>query len=381
MKPTSENAEKVPMCKTREMMVRAKALGALNLAQGAPGFDTPQHIKDAAISAISKGYNQYCNFKGLPELRQSVSKRLAHWGIQADADKNIIITAGVMEALCSTLLTLLNKDDEVITFGPRYVSYEAHPVIAGAKVIISNLNKDDFSINWPDFESKINERTKVIILGTPHNPTGKVFTREELEKLAEIAVKHDLFVISDEIYEDFIFEGEHISIATLPGMADRTITTSGLSKSFAVTGWRVGYLAASEELCKKIGKVHTHLVVCAPHMCQVAGITALEGDQKPVGEMRLQYLKNRDMVMKTLSKIGLKCTKPAGAFYAMVDVRPLGMNGTELAQKLLGEANVAVVPGDEFGEDWKDFIRISFSRKGDEVRQALEQVETYLKGE
>jgi len=360
-------------------MVRAAKLGALNLAQGAPGFDTPQNVKEACIAAINQGHNQYVQFTGLKELKESVSKKLSERNkITTDPEKNVLITSGAMGAVSSATLTLLNAGDETIVFGPRYSCYEAHTALAGGKLIVSHLNKEDFSIDWEDFESKINEKTKLIILNSPNNPTGKVFTREELEKVAEIAIKNDLYVISDEVYEDIIFEGEHISIASLEGMAERTVTINALSKTYAMTGWRVGYLAANEGLCTKISKTHTHIVVCAPSICQFAGVTALEGDQKPVEEMRLKYMKNRDLVIETLKRAGLKCTKPAGALYTLVDVSSLGMDGTEFANRLLDEANVALVPGDEFGEYWKDFIRISFARKEDEVSKALEKVEEFI---
>ena len=362
------------------MMVRAAKLGALSLAQGAPGFDPPQSVKDAAINAINQGHNQYVHFTGLKELEQSVSKKLLERNkIRTDPEKNILITSGAMSAISSTMLTLLNKDDEVIVFGPRYSCYEAHTALAGGKLVVSDLKKEDFSIDWADFEGKINEKTKVLILNSPHNPTGKVLTLEELEKIAEIAKRHDLYVVSDEVYENILFEGAHISIASLEGMAERTITVNALSKTYAMTGWRVGYLAASEELCAKISKAHTHLVVCAPSVFQFAGVAALKGDQTPVEEMRIHYMKNRDLVFETLERVGLNCTKPAGSFYAFVDVSSLGLDGTEFANKLLEEAKVAVVPGDEFGAVWKDFIRISFSRNEAEVIKALERLEAFVK--
>ncbi len=368
--------KKIQISHIREMMYRAYKKGAINLSQGTPGFDTPEHIKQAAIKALKEGYTQYTPLTGYPELRQEISKKLKSYNkINADPETEILVTAGTIEGLAASVLSLIEKGDEVISFGPVFASYRAMAEIAEGKLKEVPLRGENLEVDLDMLQKNVGKKTKMIILNTPHNPSGKVFTKEELRGIADIAIDKNLIVLTDEIYEYLLFEGKHYSIGSFVGMEDRTITASGFSKTYAMTGWRVGYLAGNKKFLETITNVHTHIVICAPSISQWAALAALRGPQGCVEEMRLKYKENRDLIVPRLNKLGFKCFNPQGAYYVFANATQLGMNGLEVAELLIEKANVAIVPGVEFGQKWKNWVRFSFARSKKEIETALRNIE------
>jgi aspartate/methionine/tyrosine aminotransferase len=366
----------------REMTRRALKAGAVNLAQGFPDFPAPAEIKEAAKRAIDEDYNQYAITHGSPNLRRAIANKARTYNrIESDPDLNITVTCGSTEAMVASMLAVINPGDEVVIFEPFYENYGPDVILACATPKYVAMRPPDFAIDRGELEAAFSARTKAIVVNTPHNPTGKVFTRAELEMIADLCRRYDTLAITDEIYEHIIYgDAEHVSIATMPGMADRTITISGLSKTYSVTGWRVAYATASERLTSAIRKVHDFLTVGAPHPLQEAGAFALRMPESFYVELRAMYGRKRASLYRALTEAGLKCREPDGAYYICADIGNLGFKDDfEAADFLLNEVGVAAVPGSSFfhrAELGRNMLRFTFSKSDETIAEAARRLKS-----
>jgi len=364
----------------REMTRKAIRTGAVNLAQGFPDFPAPTELKEAAKRAIDEDYNQYAITHGSPNFRAAIAAKVHSYNkIECDPDKNVTVTCGATEAMIATMLAVINPGDEVIIFEPFYENYGPDVTLSGATARFITLRDPDFSIDSKELEAAFNRRTKAIIINTPHNPSGKVFSRAELEMIAELCNRHNTLAITDEIYEHIIYgDAKHVSIATLPGMADRTVTISGLSKTYSITGWRLAYTIACERLTSAIRKVHDFLTVGAPHPLQEAGAAALKLPEKFYADLAAMYERKRATLLNALTAAGLKCRSPQGAYYIIADIGHLGFGDDYgAADFLLDQVGVAAVPGSSFyrhPELGKRKIRFTFSKSDETLAAAAERL-------
>ena len=352
---------------------------AISLGVGEPDFVTPWDIRSAGIRSLQKGYTSYTGNRGLPELRQLISRYLAE-RFQADypADR-IIITVGASEGIDLALRTTCEEGDEVLVPDPAYVSYAPIISLCGGVAAPVHCKAENGFIMTPEaIEKAITPRTKAIILAYPNNPTGAVMTREQLEAIVPVIEKYDLLVISDEIYAELTYGGKHCSVASLPGMKERTVLLSGFSKAFAMTGWRIGYACAPEALDKAMLKVHQYTMLCAPRIAQHAAVAALSGgfqdDFASVAQMRAEYDKRRRFLVKSFNDLGLTCFEPRGAFYAFPSVESTGLTGEEFVEGLLKEEQVAVVPGNAFGACGDYHVRCSYATGMRELQEAVTRI-------
>ena len=352
---------------------------AISLGVGEPDFVTPWDIRSAGIRSLQKGYTSYTGNRGLPELRQLISRYLAE-RFQADypADR-IIITVGASEGIDLALRTTCEEGDEVLVPDPAYVSYAPIISLCGGVAAPVHCKAENGFIMTPEaIEAAITPRTKAIILAYPNNPTGAVMTREQLEAIVPVIEKYDLLVISDEIYAELTYGGKHCAVASLPGMKERTVLLSGFSKAFAMTGWRIGYACAPEALDKAMLKVHQYTMLCAPRIAQHAAVAALSGgfqdDFASVAQMRAEYDKRRRFLVKSFNDLGLTCFEPRGAFYAFPSVESTGLTGEEFVEGLLKEEQVAVVPGNAFGECGDYHVRCSYATGMRELQEAVTRI-------
>jgi aminotransferase len=355
--------------------------GVISLGVGEPDFATPWHIREAAIYSLEKGYTMYTSNLGIPELRRELSRYLKDsYGLDYDPDSELLITVGVSEGVDLATRAILDPGDEVIMADPCYVAYNSCVILAGGRPIMVPTNeKSDFELSAADIEARISDKTKAIIIGYPANPTGAVMPREKLAQIAEVARRHRLMVISDEIYARLVYGVEPTCFATLPGMKESTILLGGFSKAYAMTGWRIGYAAASKEIIAAMFKIHQYTIMCAPTMAQVAAIEALKSGESDVVEMVEDYNRRRLVMVKGLNKIGLPCFEPKGAFYAFPSIKGTGMTSEEFAEKLLFEEKVAVVPGSAFGECGEGYIRCCYATSLAEIEEALTRMGRFVK--
>jgi aspartate/methionine/tyrosine aminotransferase len=366
----------------REMTRRALKRGAVNLAQGFPDFPAPVELKQAAKRAIDEDYNQYAITHGSPNFRAAIAdKARSYNGLECDADRNVTVTCGATEAMIATLLAVINPGDEIVIFEPFYENYGPDTILAGATPKYVALRGPDYSIDRAELEAAFSPRTKAIIVNTPHNPTGKVFSRAELEMIAALCRRYDTLAITDEIYEHIIYGGaRHLSIGALPGMADRTVTISGLSKTYSVTGWRLAYAIACERLTSAIRKVHDFLTVGAPHPLQEAGAAALRLPESFYAELARMYGRKRAMLLDALTSAGLDCRAPQGAYYIMADVSRLAFRDDfAAADFMLEEVGVAAVPGSSFyhrPEMGRNMLRFTFSKADATIAAAAERLKS-----
>jgi len=364
----------------REMTRLAAQYGALNLGQGMPDFETPQEIKDAACKAIQDGFNQYAITWGAPVLRQAIAaKARAFNGIACDPDVNVTVCCGATECMMATMLALVDPGDEVIVFQPFYENYGPDALLSGATPVWVPLYPPHWRFDPDELRKAFSARTRAIIINTPNNPTGHVFTRAELSLIARLCQEHDAFAFADEIYEYINYTDQpHVSIATLPGMAERTVTISGLSKTFSITGWRLGYCIAPAEITNAIRKVHDFLTVGAPHPLQVAGAVALGLPASYYDKLREGYRRRREMFLPYLHEAGLVVHEPEGAYYVMTDISPLGWSDdTEFVRWLIREVGVAAVPGSSFyapRERGMTKVRFMFAKRDESLHQAGERL-------
>nr|MBP3597828.1 aminotransferase class I/II-fold pyridoxal phosphate-dependent enzyme [Eubacterium sp.] len=351
----------------------------ISLGVGEPDFDTPWHIREEGIYSLEKGRTYYTSNAGLLPLREEISRYLGErFECTYDPDE-ILVTVGGSEAIDIAFRAMLDPGDEVIIPEPCFVSYLPCVQMAdGVPVTIALEEKDQFKLTAEKLRSAITEKTKMVVLPFPNNPTGAIMTKEELEVIAEIVIQHDLFVLSDEIYSELSYHGKHVSIASLPGMAERTIVINGFSKSFAMTGWRLGYAAGPREVIRQMTKIHQFLIMSAPTTSQYAAIEALKNGMDDVERMKESYNQRRRFLVKELNDMGIPCFEPYGAFYVFPNIRRFGMSSEEFATRLLHEQKVAVVPGDAFGKCGEGFLRISYAYSIDNLKMALEKIQNFI---
>lgn len=375
---TSQISPLIFQSEIRSMSVECDRVGGINLAQGICDTDLPESVADQAIEAIRTGQNIYTRLDGIAPLRQAIAaKLLRHNKITADPDSEILVTSGATGALYAASLALLNPGDEVILFEPFYGYHVSSMLSMRVKPVIVPLAPPDWQLNLDTLRQSVTPRTRAIILNTPSNPSGKVFSAAELQSIADLAIEHDLFVITDEIYEYFLFDGaRHISIATLPGMADRTITVSGLSKTFSITGWRVGYLTASAQWIPSIGYFHDLTYICSPAPLQCGGVAGLTQLSESFYEsLSTEYQQKRDQLCHALTEAGLPPSVPAGAYYTLADVSRLpGDTAHKKARTLLAATGVAAVAGTAFFADGRgeNTLRFCFGKKPEALDRACE---------
>lgn len=356
--------------------------GVISLGVGEPDFVTPWNIREAAIYAIEKGFTHYTSNYGLLELRDELGRHLrAHYGLTYDPSREILVTAGVSEALDLALRAILDPGDEVLIPDPSYVSYVPCTVLAGGVAVsVPTAPENDFKVRAEDLEEQVTDKTKAILIGFPSNPTGAVMPRAELAKVAEVALRHDLLVISDEIYDRLVYDGEeHTCFASLPGMQDRTILLGGFSKAYAMTGWRVGYATASAHILEAMMKIHQYTLMCAPTMSQMAALEALRQGEAIVQEMVAEYDRRRRVIVQRLNQMGLTCFEPKGAFYAFPNITSTGLSSEEFAERLLFEEKVAVVPGSAFGQGGEGHVRCCYAVSLTDIQEALVRMERFVR--
>ncbi len=353
---------------------------AISLGVGEPDFDTPWHIRDEGIYSLEKGRTFYTSNAGLKELKIEISKYLdRRFGLSYDYNKEMLVTVGGSEAIDIAMRAMLDPQDEVLIPQPSYVSYVPCCVLAnGTPVPIELKAENEFRLTAEELEAAITPKTKLLVMPFPNNPTGAVMEKKDLEAVAEVVKKHDLFVLSDEIYAELTYLDNHVSIASIPGMRERTIVINGFSKSHAMTGWRLGYACGPEVIIKQMLKIHQFAIMCAPPPSQYAAVEALRNGDEDVAMMREEYNGRRRYVLERFKEMGLSCFEPFGAFYAFPCIKDLGMTSDEFATKLLQTKKVAVVPGTAFGACGEGFLRISYAYSLDDLRIALDRVAEFV---
>jgi aspartate/methionine/tyrosine aminotransferase len=375
----SQRISSIPLSGIRKIVDHAKGLSDMIYFNiGEPDFTTPEHIREAAKRAIDEGFTHYTSISGIPELRRAIVEKLKNENrIDADAESEILVTAGAQPAFFAICQTFIEPGDEVVVQSPFYAGYEVTLRVVGAKMIpVLMEERKDFIIDPQNIEAKITDKTKMIILISPDNPTGSVIDKTTLKTIAEIAQDHDLIVVSDEIYEKFTYDGiRNYSIAALSGMEDRTVTINSFSKTYAMTGWRVGYIAAEKTLMKNISKVHHAMNVCASAISQKASVAALTGPQNCVNEMLTEYDRRRRETVSLTNEIsGFRCQMPRGAFYVFPNIKAFQMSSLDLAIHIIKEARVVTVPGSAFGSAGEGHLRFSYATSLNEIREGLSRI-------
>ena len=353
---------------------------AISLGVGEPDFDTPWHIRDEGIYSLEKGRTFYTSNAGLKQLREEIAHYLRRrYQVSYDPLHEIMITVGGSEAIDIALRAMVNPGDEVLIPQPSYVSYEPCAVLAGAKPVIIPLKaENEFRLTAQELLDAITEKTKILILPYPNNPTGAIMEREDLEAIAKIVEEKDLFVISDEIYSELTYKGNPVSITQIPGMRERTVLINGFSKAYAMTGWRLGYACGPEVILKQMLKIHQFAIMCAPTTSQYAAVEALRNGDEDVAMMREEYNGRRRYVLERFKEMGLSCFEPFGAFYVFPSIKKFGLSSEEFANRLLREQKLAVVPGTAFGDCGEGFLRISYAYSLDDLRIALDRVAEFV---
>lgn len=353
---------------------------AISLGVGEPDFDTPWRIRDEAIYSLEKGRTFYTSNAGLMELKVGIADYLQRkYDLSYDPKSEMIVTVGGSEAIDIALRAMLDPGDEVLIPQPSYVSYVPCTILAnGTPVTIDLKEEDRFRLTAQELEDAITDKTKILILPFPNNPTGAIMEREDLEAIAEVVKKHDIFVLTDEIYSELVYGTEHVSIASIPGMKERTVYINGFSKAFAMTGWRLGYVCAPAAITKQMLKIHQFAIMCAPTTSQYAAVEAVKNCDAEVADMHEQYDARRNYLMTRFAEMGLKCFEPQGAFYMFPNIAEFGLTSEEFATKFLNEKRVAVVPGTAFGDCGEGFIRISYAYSIDDLRVAIDRLEAFV---
>jgi aminotransferase len=353
----------------------------ISLGVGEPDFVTPEHIRQAGIRSIELGHTRYTSNYGILALREEIAAMLnRRYGLTYDPATEILVTVGVSEGVDLAMRTIIDPGDEVISPDPGYVAYEADIVFAGGvPVPVPTYAQYDFGVRASEIAAAITPRTKMILIGNPNNPTGAIVPQKELEGIAQLAIEHDLIVAIDEVYSRLVYGTEHVSIAALPGMRERTVLLDGFSKAYAMTGWRVGYVAAPKYILEAMLKVHQYAIMCAGTAAQEAALEALQHGEADVQAMHADYARRRRMFVDGLNRIGLPTCEPRGAFYAFPCISGTGLSDEEFAEKLLFEEQVAVVPGSSFGEAGKGYIRCAYCTAYDKLEEALVRMERFLK--
>src|SRR6478752_6898994 len=361
--------------------MKAEGIDICGFGAGEPDFDTPEHIKAACIAALEGGFTKYTPSSGLPELRQAISEKFANDNHLEYRPSQIIVSNGAKHSCYNAILATCEPGDEVIIPAPYWLSYPEMVRLAGAEpVFVQTKEENGWKMTAEEFENAMTPRTKMVIMNSPGNPTGAVYTREELEKIVEVAAEEDIYILSDEIYEKLVYDDvKHVSIASLSKEAyDLTLTVNGFSKSYAMTGWRLGYLAAPESVAKAVDSIQSHSTSHPCSFVQRAGLAALKGDQQPLADMREEFDMRRNYMFDRISKIqNITATKPQGAFYVLVNISQLGLTSQNFADRLLSKANVAVIPGIAFGDDRT--IRLSYATSIDVIKKGLDRFQNFCR--
>ena len=353
---------------------------AITLGVGEPDFDTPWHIRDEGIYSLEKGRTFYTSNAGLKELKIEIGRYLARrYQVSYDYNGEILVTVGGSEAIDIAMRAMLDPGDEVLIPQPSYVSYEPCCILANGKPVIIELKAENqFRLTAEELEAAITPKTKLLVLPFPNNPTGAIMEKADLEAIAEVVIKHDLFVFSDEIYSELTYTDNHVTIASLPGMKERTILINGFSKSYAMTGWRLGYACGPEVIIKQMTKIHQFAIMCAPTTSQYAAVEALKNGDEDVAKMREEYNGRRRYLMHRFKEMGLECFEPFGAFYVFPCIKEFGMTSDEFVTELLQAQKVAVVPGTAFGSCGEGFFRISYAYSLDVLKKAMDRIEAFI---
>ncbi len=382
--PLSERIVEIPFSGIRKFFdIAAEMKDVISLGVGEPDFDTPWHIRDEGIYSLEKGRTAYTSNAGLKELKIEIAKYLKRrFQVSYDYDTEMMITVGGSEAIDIAMRAMLDPGDEVLIPQPSYVSYLPCAALAnGAPVIINLKEENEFRLTPEELEASITPKTKLLVLPFPNNPTGAVMERKDLEAIAEVVKKHDLFVLSDEIYAELTYvEGQdHVTIASLPGMRERTVLINGFSKAYAMTGWRLGYVCAPAVILEQMLKIHQYAIMCAPTTSQYAAVEAVREGDADVAGMREEYNGRRRYLMHRFREMGLKCFEPFGAFYAFPCIQEFGMTSEEFATRMLQEEKVVVVPGTAFGDCGEGFLRISYAYSLESLKEALDRMEAFIR--
>ncbi|MCA9994537.1 MAG: aminotransferase class I/II-fold pyridoxal phosphate-dependent enzyme [Anaerolineales bacterium] len=363
--------------------IAASMKDVISLGIGEPDFVTPSPILEAGVASLRRGETAYTSNSGTLALRQAVSQHLKRlYGVAYHPEDEVIITVGVSEALYLIMTAILDPGDEVIIPEPCFVAYTSEVTLAGGvPVTVPTYMQDDFQVTAAAIEQAITPKTKALFIGYPNNPTGAVMDRERMVEITAVAEKHDLLIISDEIYDQLVYGFDHVCVPTLPGLRDRTVLLGGFSKNYAMTGWRIGYACANPEILAAMRKVHQYTIMSAPTMGQAAAVAALTHPESPrfVEEMRQEYDRRRRLIVDGFNTLGLDCFEPRGAFYAFPSIRRSGMSGDEFAMKLLEEEEVAMVPGDAFGPSGAGYLRASYATAYEKIEEALNRLERFMR--
>ena len=379
----SERAQGIPPSGIRKFFDLVLTMqDVISLGVGEPDFSTPWNICESSIYSIEQGSTSYTSNKGLQSLREAISRYFdKHYHLTYDSEDEIIITSGVSEALDISIRAITDPGDEILIAQPSYVSYAPCVTLAGGvPVPVECTEKDRFKLNPDTLQEKITKKSKALILNFPNNPTGAVMRREDLGPIADLVIDNDLLLISDEVYAELTYEGEHVATATVKDLRERTITLNGFSKAYAMTGWRVGYVCAPKPLCEAALKIHQYVMLCAPAMGQVAALEAIRSAEEEKNKMVDEYRLRRNMFVAGLNRIGLPCHIPEGAFYAFPSVKETGLSDTEFAEQLLKDQRVAVVPGSVFGAGGEDHLRCAYAVSRKQLAGALERIEKFMAG-
>ncbi len=379
--PLSDKIVSIPPSGIRKFFdIVSEMPDAISLGVGEPDFDTPWHIREEGIYSLERGRTFYTSNSGLKELREEIVRyleRRVH--VSYDPLHEVLITVGGSEGIDVAFRAMLNPGDEVLIPQPSYVSYEPCAILAdGVPVIIELKEENEFRLTKEDLLAAITEKTKILVLPFPNNPTGAIMEKKDLEEIAEVCVAKDIFVLSDEIYSELSYKEEHVSIASLPGMRERTILINGFSKAFAMTGWRLGYACGPADIIAQMTKIHQYAIMCAPTTSQYAAVEALRNGDEDVAAMRESYDQRRRFLMNAFEEMGLSCFEPYGAFYAFPSIKEFGMSSDEFATRFLEEEKVAVVPGTAFGACGEGFLRISYAYSLEQLKEALGRLSHFV---
>ncbi|MBL7201275.1 MAG: aminotransferase class I/II-fold pyridoxal phosphate-dependent enzyme [Anaerolineae bacterium] len=378
---TSRRMAKVPPSAIRRFFDILNTLDdVISLGIGEPDFVTPEHIRQASIESLHAGMTSYSSNAGAIELRELIAAKLDElYGVRYDPEDEVLVTVGASEAIADAMIAVLDPGDEVIIPQPCFVSYAPSVIFAGGKpVTVDTYYEHQFAVTATEIEAKITPRTKMIFLSYPSNPTGAVVSREEMCKIAQVAQERDLLVLSDEIYDRLVYGVEHVCVASLPGMQERTLHVGGFSKSYAMTGWRIGFIAGPREIISAVAKVHQYAIMCAPTMAQHAAIQALKHGEPDVQRMVAEYDRRRQVIVRGFNSIGLPTFEPRGAFYCFPKITAAGMSSEEFAERLLIEEKVAMVPGGAFGPTGKGHVRACYAAPMEEIEEALVRIGRFI---
>lgn len=379
--PLSDTIVDIPPSGIRKFFdVVSEMKGAISLGVGEPDFDTPWHVREEGIYSLEKGRTFYTSNAGLKELKVEICnylKRRMH--VEYDFNKEVLVTVGGSEAIDIALRAMLNPGEEVLIPQPSYVSYVPCAVLAGGKPVVIELEeKDQFKLTKEKLLEKITPKTKVLILPFPNNPTGAIMEREDLEEIAKVIEEKDIFVISDELYAELTYKGEHVSIAAIPGMRERTVLINGFSKAYAMTGWRIGYAAAPEIILTQMLKIHQFAIMCAPTTSQYAAVEALKNGDEDIARMKKAYDERRKYLMRAFKDLGMDCFEPYGAFYMFPCIKRFGMTSDEFANRLLQEEKIAIVPGTAFGDCGEGYLRVSYAYSLEDLQKAIARIRRFV---